>query len=186
MGNYDLTNLNPLPRFLARRLRLPLSTTTSRSSSLFSSSFSSVTSSPSLRSRSIPNESHQSGMETDSTLTDQQRQRLHQRYRNTLEFSDDDDLVSPSYSSKVSSTVAALSEDEFQEIEEFLGQIRLAGSDAAPSTAHPALREHHFENDGVVPIFSQWHPGNCECVRFTFFLCGSIRFILFLSSFYHQ
>lgn len=64
--------------------------------------------------------------------------------------------------------MVSFDEDEFQEIEEFLGQIRLSGSDAAPSTAHPALREHHFENDGVVPVFSQWHPGDCEYVLFSF------------------
>jgi hypothetical protein len=102
-----------------------------------------------------------------------------------LEFPDDDDdgyddlattatAARTSFSSNASST--AFDEDEFQEKEEaILGQLSLAGSSdtaVAPSTpastAHPTLREHHFENDGVVPMFSQWHPGDCEYVPFPF------------------
>jgi hypothetical protein len=28
----------------------------------------------------------------------------------------------------------------------------------------PVLEEKHFANDGMVPFFSQWHPGDCEYV----------------------
>ena len=184
MGNYDMTKLNPLPRFL--RFRPPLSTTPS--SSLFSSAVSSVISSPSLR----PRNAGPQGAEPDSAMLTVAQERLRQQYRNILELpqdeddevedDDDDELATTtlrtSYSSNASST--AFDEDEFQEKEEaILGQMKVAGFASSPtstsnSTAHPALREHHFENDGVVPMFSQWHPGDCEYVPFLF------SFLLFL------
>ncbi|KAF8316034.1 hypothetical protein DL93DRAFT_2154854 [Clavulina sp. PMI_390] len=76
------------------------------------------------------------------------------------------------------STSPALSDiddpmDDEQDVEEFLDKLRLEEKpgEAAPAAAENGaqihnlkkiLREFHFENDGVVPTFSQWHPGDCD------------------------
>lgn len=162
-GNFDFTKLRRLPQFLTRTAQpTPLS-------SAASSPFSSPVTSPRMESfRDLPLNSagvavkldprHRSNsaasMTSDATLTD-----------------DEDSAVSSDAST------AAFDDDDIQEIQRFLGK----GRERRESTpASPVMREHHFDNDGVVPIFSQWHPGECEyvthfcitpCFEFSFIPC---------------
>ncbi|KAF8323288.1 hypothetical protein DL93DRAFT_2151564 [Clavulina sp. PMI_390] len=89
--------------------------------------------------------------------------------------SDTDSTVFSSGSSSPSISDVDESEplDDERDVEEFLDKLRLEEkqpSEAAPfssGTAHvhsfkKSLRESHYENDGVVPTFSQWHPGDCD------------------------
>lgn len=50
-----------------------------------------------------------------------------------------------------------------------------------PDTVHAQLGQEYWANDGVVPVFSQWHPHPCRSVLLTcaIFLFGSNLFISF-------
>lgn len=89
-------------------------------------------------------------------------------------------------------------DDDVHEIEEFLDKLRteaeengderdgegIGGAEGGKegAGAHPALREEYFENDGVVPIFSQWHPGTCEWVLLPSSCCYFISVVLIIDT----
>ncbi|KAJ7786540.1 alpha beta-hydrolase, partial [Mycena metata] len=43
-----------------------------------------------------------------------------------------------------------------------LGRFEYSILRPPPSFLHPSMGEEHWANDGVVPIFSQWHPLSCR------------------------
>ena len=60
------------------------------------------------------------------------------------------------------SFLASLLNPKVEDSEE---QISTYDSEALQHTQTTELSEHYWANDGVVPIFSQWHPHECSSTK---------------------